>query len=87
MSLSNMPSAARLQELVGEIEVLEAERAEIAGQIRDAYAIAKVEGYMVKILRQAIRRRKQSADEITEQDETLALYEAMLAELPKGADR
>lgn len=69
----------RLQLHVEAIERLEEEKKGIADDIKDRYAVAKGEGYDVKVLRKVIQRRAIERAELEEQDAVLATYEAALA--------
>jgi uncharacterized protein (UPF0335 family) len=62
----------RLRDLVGRIEGLEEQRAEIAADIREIYTEAKLHGYDTKILRKVIAARKQDA---AARDEERALFD------------
>ena len=74
----NMLPGDVLKDIVNDIERLESERAEINGQLKTVYAEAKAEGYMVKVLRLVIRRRKRALDEVHAEDELVNLYEDQL---------
>ena len=69
----------RLQLHVEAIEHLEGEKKDLAGEIRDRYALAKGEGYDVKILRKVIKRRAVERADLEEEDAVLATYEAALS--------
>jgi uncharacterized protein (UPF0335 family) len=73
-------SGAQLRQFISRAETLEAEKAELAEQIREVMAEAKGEGYDVKIIRQLMRIRKMKKEELAEQEELLDLYRRALGE-------
>jgi uncharacterized protein (UPF0335 family) len=68
----------KLKSFVERIERLEAEKTELAGDIREVYAEAKGNGFDTKIMRQVIRLRKMETADRREQDELLELYRRAL---------
>jgi uncharacterized protein (UPF0335 family) len=74
----NSVDRERLRGLVDRIEALEAEKAELAADIRDVYAEAKSAGYDVAALRHVIRLRKQDK---TERDERQQLVDEYMSAL------
>jgi uncharacterized protein (UPF0335 family) len=77
----------QLRSLVERIERLEAEKATLAGDIREVYAEAKANGFDTKILRKVISLRKKEAAEREEEQSMLDVYLAalgMLADTPLG---
>ncbi|MFM8991110.1 MAG: DUF2312 domain-containing protein [Alphaproteobacteria bacterium] len=71
-------AAAKLRSFVERIEKLEAEKTELAADIREIYAEAKGNGFDTKIMRQVIRLRKMEEPDRREQDELLDLYRRAL---------
>lgn len=67
----------RLRSHVARIERLNEERAALASDVKEIYAIAKAEGFDTKVLRLLIRRR--AKDQQT-QDALLELYESGMGE-------
>jgi uncharacterized protein (UPF0335 family) len=65
---------AQLRGIIERIETLEAEKAEIAEQVKEVYAEAKGNGFDPKILRMVVRLRKKTADERAEAEAMLDLY-------------
>ena len=63
-----------LRQFIERIEHLEAEKKDIAEQIKEVYAEAKGNGFDVKILRKVIRIRKMDAAERSTEEEMLDLY-------------
>lgn len=77
----------RLKGLVARIETLEADKAEVAAQIKDIYEGAKSDGFDTKTLRQVIRLRKMTAAKRQAQQDILDVYLnalGMLADTPLG---
>jgi len=75
-------TAGQLKALVERIETLEAEKAEIADQIKEVYAEAKAHGYDTKILRKVVSLRKKPAEERQEEDALLETYLSALGMAP-----
>ena len=65
---------AQLRGIIERIETLEAEKSEIAEQVKDVYAEAKGNGFDPKIFREVVRLRKKTADERSEAEAMLDLY-------------
>jgi uncharacterized protein (UPF0335 family) len=66
-----------LQEVIDQIESLEAEKAKTADLIRESYAEAKARGYDTKIVRKLIAVRKRPGA-YAEEQELLAIYGSAL---------
>jgi uncharacterized protein (UPF0335 family) len=81
MSQLNNAEREKLKQIVEKIERLEADKAELAGLIKDAYAVAKSDGYDTKALRTVIRLRKQDRREREEQQTILDTYLMVLGEI------
>jgi uncharacterized protein (UPF0335 family) len=64
----------KLRSFIARIERLEADKAEVAADLKEVYAEAKGMGYDTKIMRQVIRIRKMDADDRREQETVLDLY-------------
>jgi uncharacterized protein (UPF0335 family) len=65
---------AQLRGIIERIETLEAEKSEIAEQVKEVYAEAKGNGFDTKILRAVIGLRKKTAEERSEAEAMLDLY-------------
>jgi uncharacterized protein (UPF0335 family) len=63
-----------LKSIVERIERLEADKADIASDIKDVYAESKGNGFDVKALRTIIRLRKQSPDDVAAQEAVLETH-------------
>lgn len=71
-------AAAELRQIVERVEQLEAERKDIADQIKDVFAEAKARGYLTMPIRAIIRERRRKPDELAEERAVLELYRAAL---------
>ena len=69
----------KLKSLAERIERLMDERDAIQSDIRDIYAEAKGQGYVPKVLRKAITRKRMDASKRDEEDAILDLYEGALS--------
>lgn len=67
-------TAERLTNYIERIETLEEEKANLAADLKEVYAEAKLEGFDPKILRQVIRLRKLEQDEREQQESLLHMY-------------
>ena len=64
----------KLRQFIARIERLEAEKAELAADIREVYSEMKSFGFDTKVMRKLISLRKQDANERAEQEALLDLY-------------
>ncbi len=64
----------KLKQFTARIERLEAEKTELAADIREVYAEAKTFGFDTKVLRKVVALRKIEANERAEQEALLELY-------------
>ena len=69
-------TAEELRQFIERIEQLEAEKKDIAEQIKEVMAEAKGRGYDTKVLRKLIAIRKRRADDLAEEEAILAVYKA-----------
>jgi uncharacterized protein (UPF0335 family) len=76
----------QLRQYIQKIERLEQEKADLASDIRDAFAEAKGNGFDPKVMRQVIKIRKMDQNERAEQEELLDIYKHALGMLPGGAE-
>jgi len=72
-----------LKQFIEKIERLEAEKAEVAENVREAYAEAKGHGFDPKVMRQIIKERKMDKNELDEQETLLMMYKRALGMLPE----
>jgi len=75
-------AAGQLKSFVERLERVNAERDELADDLRDIYAEAKANGFDVKVLRHVIKVRAQDADKRSEFETLADLYLAALGMLP-----
>ena len=68
----------KLRQFVARIERLEAEKTELAADIREVYAEVKAFGFDTKVLRKIISRRKQDESKQAEEDALIELYQGAL---------
>lgn len=71
-------TAAELRQIVEQIEQLEAEKKDLADEVKEQYASAKARGYDTKALRTIIAQRKKDRDELAEQEAIVTIYKAAL---------
>ena len=71
-------TADELRQIVERIEHLEAEKADIAEQVKEVYAEATGRGYDAKILRKIVALRKRDKDDIAEEEAVMELYREAL---------
>lgn len=64
----------KLKQFIARIERLEAEKTELAADIREVYAETKTFGFDTKIIRKTVALRKIEAHEREEQEALLELY-------------
>lgn len=71
-------TAEELRQFIERIEQLEAEKRDLAEQLKEAMAEAKGRGYDTKVLRKLVALRKRKPDEIAEEEAVLEVYKAAL---------
>lgn len=78
----------RLRAFIERIERLEAEKAQIAADIKEVYAEAKGNGFDTKTMRKVVRLRKQDAQKRAEEELLLETYLVALgmADQPMAAE-
>ncbi len=64
----------QLESVIGRIERLEADKGQIAEDIREVYSEAKSNGFDVKALRAIVRRRAADKDKLAEFEAILDTY-------------
>ncbi|MBI2234376.1 MAG: DUF2312 domain-containing protein [Micavibrio aeruginosavorus] len=65
---------ARLRSFIERVERLEAEKAELAEDIKEIYGEAKVNGYDPKIMRKIVRMRKMDVEKRREEEALIDVY-------------
>lgn len=71
-------AAQELRQLIERTERLEAEKKDVADQIKEVMAEAKGRGYDTKILRKIIALRKRDPNDLAEEEAVLEMYKAAL---------
>jgi len=71
-------TAEELRQFIERYEALEAEKKDIADQLKEVMAEAKGRGYDTKVMRKVIALRKRQPDEIAEEEAVLEMYKAAL---------
>jgi uncharacterized protein (UPF0335 family) len=71
-------AADQLRTIVERVERLEADKADIASDIKDVFLEAKGNGFDVKALRTIIRLRKQDPNDVAEQESVVDTYKHAL---------
>lgn len=67
-----------LRQFIERIEHLEAEKKDIADQIKEVMAEIKGRGYNTKAIRAIVNLRKRDADDIAEEEAVLEMYKTAL---------
>ena len=65
---------ARLRSFIERVERLEAEKAELAEDIKEIYGEAKANGYDPKIMRKIVRLRKMDVEKRQEEEALIEVY-------------
>lgn len=71
---SNALARDELRQFIERVERLNAEKADIADQIKEVFAEAKGRGYDTKVMRRVIALRRRDKDEVAEEESILELY-------------
>jgi len=79
------PTHNQLKSLIEKIESLEAEKAEVANLVRDAFLEARLAGFDPKIMRQVLKLRKMKKHEYLEQEQLLGTYLSAVGMLEEGS--
>ncbi len=78
MSESTRVAAAELRQFIERCERLEAEKRDLADQLKEVMAEAKGRGYDTKVMRKLIALRKRDENDIAEEEAVLELYKEAL---------
>lgn len=76
--MTDQVTGERIKSFIERIERLEANKKEIADDIKDVYAEAKGNGFEVKIIRNIIKLRKIESNKRREEAELLELYQTAI---------
>jgi uncharacterized protein (UPF0335 family) len=67
-----------LRQFIERAEQLEAEKRDVAEQIKELFAEAKGRGYDTRVMRKVLALRRRKPDEVAEEDAILELYKSAL---------
>ena len=76
--MTEVIAAEQLKQYINKIERLEAEKADIADDIKQVFDEAKANGFDTKIMKQVMKLKKLDKDSLAEQEAILDLYRAAL---------
>ena len=76
--MSEVVESEKLKQIIAKIENIEAERAESAELLKDAYNEAKYQGFDVKIIKHVLKLKKKDKDALAEEDNLIETYRAAL---------
>ena len=71
-------TAEELRQFIERYEHLEAEKKDLADQLKEVMAEAKGRGYDTKVIRKIIALRKRDKDDLAEEEAIMDLYKAAL---------
>lgn len=74
MEMNHPSTAQRLRSFIERLENLEEEKRTLAETVRDVFSEAKGSGFDPKVMRQVLRLRKMKPEDLSEQEQLLALY-------------
>lgn len=74
LDVASSVAAGELRAFIERYERLEAEKKDIADQLKEVMAEAKGRGYDTKVLRKIIARRKRDRDDLAEEEAVMELY-------------
>jgi uncharacterized protein (UPF0335 family) len=78
IDIQSNAAGEEIRQFIERYEHLEAEKKDIAEQMKEVMAEAKGRGYDTKILRKVIALRKRDKDDIAEEEAVLEMYKAAL---------
>lgn len=67
-----------LRQFIERIEHLEAEKKDIAEQVKEVFSEMKGRGFDVKAVREILKQRRQDPDDLAEQEALVELYRSAL---------
>lgn len=71
-------AADELRSFIEQIEQREAEKRDIADQVKDIYAEAKGLGYSAPVIRELVKQRRKNPDDLAEAEAIMDIYRAAL---------
>ena len=76
--VSSTVAAGELRQFIERYEHLDAEKADLADQMKEVMAEAKGRGYDTKVMRTLIAMRKRDRDDLAEEEAILEMYRQAL---------
>ena len=76
--MTEVVESEKLKQIIAKIENIEAERAESAELLKDAYNEAKYQGFDVKIIKHVLKLKKKDKDALAEEDNLIETYRTAL---------
>jgi uncharacterized protein (UPF0335 family) len=76
--VSSTVAAAELKQFIERFEHLDAEKRDLADQMKEVMAEAKGRGYDTKVMRRLIAMRKRDRNELAEEEAILEMYRQAL---------
>ena len=76
--VSNTVAAAELRQFIERYEHLDAEKSDLADQMKEVMAEAKGRGYDTRVMRKLIAMRKRDRNELAEEEAVMEMYRQAL---------
>ena len=76
--MDEIVESEKLKQIIGKIENIEAERQEIAEQLKDTYNEAKAQGFDVKIIKHVLKLKQKDKNQLAEEESLIDLYRGAL---------
>ena len=76
--MSEIVESEKLKQIIGKIENIEAERQEIAEQLKDTYNEAKAQGFDIKIIKHVLKLKQKDKNQLAEEESLIDLYRGAL---------
>lgn len=76
--MGEIVESEKLKQIIGKIENIEAERQEIAEQLKDTYNEAKAQGFDIKIIKHVLKLKQKDKNQLAEEESLIDLYRGAL---------
>lgn len=76
--MTDNATAEELRQIVEKLEQLDAEKADVLNEIKEANAEVKSRGFELKVIRKIIAERKRNADDVAEEEAIMGMYKQHL---------
>ena len=76
--MDEIVESEKLKQIIGKIENIEAERQEIAEQLKDTYNEAKAQGFDIKIIKHVLKLKQKDKNQLAEEESLIDLYRGAL---------